>query len=438
MSIPQPKDILCRAGGLTLERFGVAVYRRAPISRLGEEWLESFARADGATPVATYRGRDGLVHASAQNTPRFEYLSVDVGDGKGAVPHPTLLIEGARTNLIENGDFLNDIVGVTGNNATPSQDAGSQLRAGGKSLKIVTTNVANSGAFFTPRAGGKFAVTANQIYTATAWVLPDATSIGKTVKLRIEWYTGAGALISASELVQPALVAGRQRLVMRGQAAPATAATALLAVYTDVAQGVFNLWVGLVQLELGTFETSAIITNAGAATRVLEVFTVPIGFGGRDTTALIKVVRPILADLVGNLNPGVGAVNPGFYDLGDSSVSHAWCYSNDAGRQLVDGIESGGAGSISQPAIPAGAAGSMLAFAHRIKNTATSTPSQEIETAAGTLVAGVGTGAPLAAYANRRVHVGGIANGNNPLWGNLLDVILADGAFSLADMLGVV
>src|SRR3990172_2520628 len=95
-----PDDVLFRAGGATLLRYGVAGYRRGV--RGWELGKETFTRAD-ATTCATWEDRAGLVHTADANILRATWRDLD---GDGILETPCLRQEGSRTNeLTRSEDF---------------------------------------------------------------------------------------------------------------------------------------------------------------------------------------------------------------------------------------------------------------------------------------------------------------------------------------------
>ena len=175
-------------------------------------------------------------------------------------------LDRAATNLIENGDFESDIVGTATSGSATLVRSTAFSRNGGASLKVTTANSSSSGAFMHNRAGTRITAVVGTDYVWSAWIYVPAASVGKTVKMRIEWWSSAPAFLSATEVIGIALVAGWQRLLVTGNA-PASTATADCFVGADNAQGIFDFYIDLAQFETGKRPTSAIPTNTGAVTR---------------------------------------------------------------------------------------------------------------------------------------------------------------------------
>lgn len=171
----------------------------------------------------------------------------------------------AATNLIENGDYESDAVGSLANVSTVVRST-AFARSGAASLKVTTQNSSSSGAFIHNRAGTRIAATVGLDYVLSGWIYVPAASVGKTIKVRIEWWSSAPAFLSASEVTGIALVAGWQRVSATGLA-PASTATADCFIGGDTAQGVWDFYIDVAQFETGKRPTSAIPTNTAAVTR---------------------------------------------------------------------------------------------------------------------------------------------------------------------------
>jgi hypothetical protein len=231
------------------------MFEYAPGASLTDPVAATFTRASEATRIAKLLGLEPLA-TEAANVLRDRHY-------EGSLK--TALLEASRQNLIENGDYETDAVGSGQNLATITRDA-TNVRRGSWALKVTTTNADNSGCFWNNRAGTKIAVTVGQPYTHSIWVYAPAASVGKIFRIILEWYTSAPAANGSSVSGNLTLVAGWQRLTWTGTP-PASTATVVPTFYTNGAQGVFDVWVDMVQFEAGAFASSAISTGTGAVIR---------------------------------------------------------------------------------------------------------------------------------------------------------------------------
>lgn len=422
MSEVFPRDILLRVGGRALERGVLAI---AGAGRRQQEVVETFSRADAST-CATYIDRDGIIRLAAANKPRIEWVDLD---GDGVRETPGILFEGSRTNLIENGDYEADAVGSSASGGSTLVRDTTQFKRGAAALKITTANSSSSGAFIHNRAGTRIAATVGTAYTFSPWVYAPAASVGKTVKVRIEWWSSAPAFLSATEVIGIVLVAGWQRLSVSG-VAPASTATADPFVGGDTAQGVWDMWIDLAQFEPGAFASSAIPTGTAAVTRAADSLTVPFNFGPlpEGLSVLMDLARPVHADAVGS----IVQVN-GIFDLGNAASDHAWAYFEAGSRALTFAIQpAGGGGSApagSPLAIPAG---NRLRLLQQIKEFSTG-PKVAADTGAGLTAFGGASANPLTRFSQQVLLVGDIINSGDGMFGVLFDLPIFRGLPSRAE-----
>jgi hypothetical protein len=149
-------------------------------------------------------------------------------------------------NLIENGEYEVDAVGSAAVGGSTLVRSNTHAKHGQYSLKITTANSADSGASFTLRSGSRIPAVVGETSVLLVWVYGTGSAVGKTLRLAIAWYTSGGSLISTATQDGYTLVEGWQALRFSA-VAPATTATALPAVLTDSAEGVFDLWIDGVQ-----------------------------------------------------------------------------------------------------------------------------------------------------------------------------------------------
>lgn len=259
-------QLLFAAGGDVLAKYGTLTRRYQTPARGGEGLKESFTRAGAAWAV----GKGGLLVPYAANVPRVEYVL----DPVTGLLQSYWLLEAAGTNLIENSDCEADIVGwgVTAGGAVSRDNV--QAFSGSWSCKLVTANLDDSGATLTPRAGGRFAAAAGTTYTFSCSIYAPAASVGKTLRLLIEWWNAVPAFISSTPVVNIVLVAGWQRLSVTGLA-PGGTVTATPRLSQTGAQGVNTYWLDVPNFEAQAFPTSPIATGVGAVVRGVDNCTAP-------------------------------------------------------------------------------------------------------------------------------------------------------------------
>lgn len=258
------QDLILRCSGNDLVRTGdVAGHRH--------RGLAEFERPDVAT-CATWVDITGQrAHLAPANRLRAHWVLVD------GIYRPSILLEGKRTNRIENSDVEADTAGHNANNSTRTRDSEQAFR-GGWSLKVVTQNAGSSGNYWVKRDGTRMAATAAKLHTISHWVYAPAASVGKTFNLRIEWYDAAvgGAQISSSSSASIALAAGWNRYHFTALA-PAGTVACVPTFYTNAAQGIFDYWSDLAQLEEAPHPSlTAISTGTAAAERLSDGLVIPV------------------------------------------------------------------------------------------------------------------------------------------------------------------
>ncbi len=212
----------------------------------------TFTRASTATRV----NASGLIETVAADVPRFDYDPVTLAI-KG------LLVEEARTNLVTNSSAEVNLTGwLTNAGAVNTRDQ-TYVIEGAWSVKCAIPNASSSGLYL---AG--VPASASTAYAYSVWVYADAVAVGKTFSVGMEWKSGGGA--NGASTSQKTLVAGWQRLVHTATSAVGTDVIVPI-LYTTAAQGAFNIWVDLPQVEAGAFPTSAIPTTTAAATRSADI-----------------------------------------------------------------------------------------------------------------------------------------------------------------------
>lgn len=97
MSAVMPKDILLRVGGRTMQRHGVIAVAGSRRGHGPFRPIETFTRADGTTPLATFVDQGGIMRKAAQHKMRIEWLDLD---GDGVRETAIYVAEGNRVNHV--------------------------------------------------------------------------------------------------------------------------------------------------------------------------------------------------------------------------------------------------------------------------------------------------------------------------------------------------
>jgi hypothetical protein len=276
--------------------------------------------------VANYRDVDGNAAQAASGALRDKHY---VGTVR------TTLLEQARSNLLDNGDFESDIVGANANLSTIVSSS-AFARYGTKSLKVTTTNVAFSGAYFTKRAGTRVVAAPADRITSDVWVYAPAASVGKTIQLSLVWYNAGAGVISTSTQTAAALVAGWNRYSYTATA-PALTAFVTPTVYTDTGQGIFDFYIDLVTVQVGYFATSEIPTSTVVATRNADQLDLilPRGYKPGKYTMLIRM----LPEWPRGVTTSIGSGTPTFALLQKSGGSpHVGIYLNESTSKLYGNV----------------------------------------------------------------------------------------------------
>lgn len=431
MSEVQPRDILLRVGGRTLQRYGVLAV--AGSSRGPRELVETFTRAGH---VRRFRDKDGIGRQAAAGNLAIEYPAALSGltDAFG-YDYMGPLLEGARAQLVADPDDFSawsaiGTPGVTGSQADPF---------GGTDAWLIEDN--DAAAFEHLASTGDIAFTDGE-RCAAIFVKQGTASVswirirgGATDRHRVivTWTNGVPVLSTS---------AGAGTLFPveswgSGWYRIAFSATGVLAADTNV-----------LEFGPGTFAVSGTGTgyffgaNAWDApfpssyqgpsdgTPAADVLSVPLNFGPHDLTFLARVARPAHADTA-SVTAFCHIAALGWLD--NATPSLFLNFENDERHiQLLLNTPTTDA-EVESIAIPAGAE---LAICVQIRNAATSGGLIRMDAGSG-FSAEEGPATPFSAWGAQVLRIGGLNQAGTELYGVLLDVIVARGLFTRADMLAV-
>lgn len=396
MSEVKPSDILLRVSPKLLEKYQSLCVAGAGRGRVAPLPF-TFARADAST-CATHIDRDGIVRTAAANVPRIEFVDLDAD---GIRETPGLLLEGSRVNVVlHNRDLTNAAWTKTNVSAVKDQTG--------------VDGVASSASRITASAGNGTCLqsvtlaSSQRLQSCYIKRLVGSGNIDMTTDNGSTWTT-VTVTSSWTRVKIPAQTLANPILGFR------------------IVTNADSVAIDYVQNETGAFESSVIAVTTTAVTRAGDLLTAPVNFGPVPLTALSRIARPAHADVAGSL----GSLNPGIFDLGNQSTKHLWHFFDATARNNIVAVEAGGSAS-STASLPAGAA---LTYAAQM----------DIETATGKakvrqdLGSGYGsfsslTSTALSSWQTQVLLVGKIFNTNSELFGVLLDLIVARGLFSKAEM----
>lgn len=398
MSMPGNEDLIFRAGGAALLKYGVPWrrWRWDPLEAEGP----TFSRADAST-CATFFGRDGLLKVALANRLRLDYGDPTAAGGAA------LLLEGARTNVVlRNRDMTNaswvktnctplkDQVGIDG--VTNSASSLQATNANGTCLQAITLG------------SSARAQSAYVRYVAGSGVVQMTMDNGSTwtnLALTNNW---TRFTIPTQTLANPTV---GFRIVTSGD----------------------KIAVDFVQNENGTYPTSPIEVPAGSAiTRAADSLVFPIGFSqpaigqGLTTYARFAPEWPLTGS--DGSAPGIFVIGTGTFAVdGKSAID---IHRSTAAATLTFRINGNSAGA-TVVALNLPGAGP-LEVIHQLQ------PSGNQHQVYAEMTGGVsGTSSPqdLAAFPWRAqtITLGNRGNGSDPGQIRLLDLVIARGLFSLAD-----
>lgn len=430
MSEVQPRDILVRVGGRTLQRFGVLAV--AGSSRGPRELVETFTRAGH---VRRFRDKDGVGRKAAAGNIAIEYPSALSGltDAFG-YDYMGPLLEGARIQLVTEPENF----GAWGVAGTPVLTSGQADPFGGTAAYLIEDN--DAAAFEHLTSPGDLAFTDGERSAAlfikqgsasTSWarIRGGATDRHRIV---ITWTNGVPALSTgagAGTLFPVEKWAG-------GWYRIAFSATGVLAADTNV-----------LEFGPGTFATSGTGTgyffgaNAwdapfpssyqgpGDGTAAADVLSVPLTVGPQDLTILARVARPAHVDTA-SVTAFCHIAALGWLD--NSTPSLFLNFENDERQvQLILNTPTTDA-EVFDVAIPAGAE---IAACVQLRDP-TSGGMVRMDVGSG-FSSEAGPATAFSAWGAQVLRIGGLNQAGTELYGVLLDVIVARGLFTRAEMLAV-
>lgn len=442
MSDVQPRDVLLRIGGRTLHVTGTLCAAGA-----GRGYVElpyTHTRADGGTAIATFSDRDNIIRTAAADKIRIEYPpSLSGLVDQFGFPYCGPLLEGSRVFNWTRSEEFNDAAWTKTNctisansstapDGTATADAvitnnGTFNATVGRPTGALTNNTQQSTTFYVRQAAKTWArvtTSDNAGQGKSSWVNLSTGAVGtKHADHTIE-VTTFGNLFFRIRVMWPS---GTGALTAEAFVAPANADNDVNTTGDGVATSI-HVWGGGMERDTA-FPSSYVKTVASGVTRAADSLTVPVNFGPQNLTVLARMARPVHADASGSL----GAANPGICDLGNSSINHAWMYFDSAARNNFAAVESGGAVFVSA-AVPAGAT---LSYTAQIDQDATGKLRVAADLGSGLSAFSSLTPNPIAAWQNQILLVGHTVNGATPLYGVLLDLIIARGLRTRAEMMAI-
>lgn len=427
MSSVRHDDVLLRVGGVCLQKYG-RPWWRGPYDR-NEPDTYTLTRADSTT-CATIVDSDLTIRKAAAGKLRCSWYDTD-SDGVADVCG--LLLESSRANLCLQSEDFSTTWSAGG---TPTRSGGAAT-CGCVSLDLIGDDSAAALEYyaqdvtFTGDAVKAFSViVVRGTSTSSVFRLIDsAASVKLLATLTWNGNVPSLAMTTGTHLRTVALASTTYRLEF--QTASVTAANpvtiqvfpATTAALATANTG--NLYCGAVMAENAPYPSSYIKTTTATVTRAADALSFPIGFAPEDLTVFAKIVRPAWADASGTL----GVIPPLFDIAGSFYVVGA-----SAARNLTLGLsDNAHANQEVSAAIPAGTTISVCAQASAWSTGVTgrfdvgggfgsyTTPQTS---AVSTWPAGVGN----------LVYPGGTFGGTSQQGVLLLDLIVARGLFTYAEM----
>ena len=389
----------------------------------------TFSRASSAS----YFNQAGVLTTAASDVPRIDF-DPTTGACNG------LLIEEARTNSIRNNTMVGAVAGTPG--TIPTNWIFSN-NVSGLNYQIVSIGVENGIQFLEARFYGTAAssgvcgfllggITDIAAVTAQTWTLSSYTKIsaGSTTNISslaigMDEYTSASVFIKESEstlttYTGSSLSASRisYSYTLSGGATTAFVLPYMRFKIAGAGAVDITIRIGLPQMELGAFATSAIQTSGATATRAQEQAYIPLGswYNASAFSLLIECQKNTSADTgfsspVG-LNDGSGSHRSEFY-VSPSTASLHLDAPSSGGADITAGTY-----TLSTPYKAAGA----------ITGTSTTTGTMAASLNGATAVTGTNTNLDSALYT--RMNIGFIGAGGNQMNGWIQRIAYYPVAFS--------
>jgi len=254
------------------------------LSFLGRDTLDpriTFTRASNAT----YFDSAGVLQSAANGVSRFDY-------DPATLALRGFLVESGRTNSLKNSTMVGAVAGTPGTFPTNWTyfEAGSQLVAAiagvGTDDGIAYVDIRISGTVTAQRSALIFldsstATTASQTWTQSLYLKLQAGSLTNVnaINIRTDYYNSTPTFISSTVSAALSVTSAALKTQRRVSTAATPANTALIQPLLRVqstASGAVDVTIriGLPQLELGAFVTSAIPTSGSAVARNADVATI--------------------------------------------------------------------------------------------------------------------------------------------------------------------
>jgi len=427
----QNRNIVFRCGGRTLQRFGALAMAGNGRGRL-EEVKEVFTRA---AQVRRYRDRDGIGRKAGADNLAIEYPGRLAGlvDAFG-FPYCGPLIEGARTQLITDPENFGAWTNIntpilTAGQADPFGGTGAYLiddddaaLSEGKQQTITFTGDGDKGmaVFMKPNTAG----------VKSSYSLRDSTAIQDRLQINVTWTGGVpsvstpfGVFLAAEPwtggwyrfLCQATGVVAansHQAHLRIGAASP-----------TDVGSAYYfgaNAW-------NAPYPSS--YQGPGESAGVVDSLLIPHGLSTYDVTVLTRLARPAWADVSGTI------AFPGIWDIGNAVAVFARLYFKDTSRNLGGDIQAGGTNSFpTDRPMPSDAE---LIIATQIKNIGTSGGLIANDIGPGYGASGTPASPIFSKYGTQNIRVGTLTGATLAMFGVLLDMVIARGLFTRAEMMAI-
>ena len=430
MAAVLPRDILFRAGGATLLRYGVPGLRKA--TRGWELGKEIFTRA--STGVGVDRLGVGRVFAADQL--RTEWVDLDADGVRESLG---FRLEGARTQLVTDPENFG---AWTVNEGTPGRTSGQSDPFGGIAAYLYEDNdAAGFERIFQTVAFTGDGTKAISVFMRQGtsddggFGLYDATAVAWRHQVKVTWAAGVPSLStvlgSGTRFPVEAWGGGWYRLSISVPSVVAANTNAFWVMATqENASDTGTVYIFGANAWNAVFPSTYQGPSGGATVRAADSLTFPIPWGPQDLTVYAKLARPAWADASGSLG-----IVPRIMEIGQApgttSSGRLYIVTQDASRTWECGIDGSPTDRFATVAVPAGA---MLQLAAQFRALTTG----------GFVRVDVGSGfgteslaaSAFTSWVDQFVRVG-LNVGADGLDGVLIDLIVAKGLRTLAEMQAV-